>query len=428
MNKIVTRSDILTLVCIASLVYLVCASYYSQYAETSDLVDSVVRVATKNGSGSGAIIGDGSYVFTNYHVITSLPVEVWKAASFGVSEYQSFDTTELYKRLGMPIPKLPNVFFNNESSAVSVERVVWQNPAYDLAILKLSQNSGKPSLTLNINLDIQGEAVRAIGWPGVAMALCGKDSIQNCIHVTQGVVNGVATSASQRRGGKRLQDIRHDADIFAGNSGGPLVNQCGDVVGVNTFGLGGTFGALHSLELSRVLSNIGVWGNTTSKMCTAVRFSFIAPMYLACVLLLFFIFLILTKKLPVQVIYNTIAQSASHVKELLTPEPSLVLVGFDDKGKKLKLDLSKLKKESRFTVGRDKNLCAHAFEDLTLSRRHFRVTKLDRYVIEDLNSNNGTFINSKALKAYQAVKISNGDEIVAGNIVLKVYQSARSFV
>ena len=111
----------------------------------------------------------------------------------------------------------------------------------DLAVLKLTENhySGKP-MSINVskeNSDMRLTRVIASGYPGAVLHSMGEyekiffgdiSSLPKPV-LTTGVIS------SHNFNQNDIQIISHTADISPGNSGGPLTNMCGEVMGVNTF-------------------------------------------------------------------------------------------------------------------------------------------------------------------------------------------------
>lgn len=111
---------------------------------------------------------------------------------------------------------------NGETYDATVQHV---DPAADIATIKISPRNPLPTLPLGRSADVrQGEFVVAMGSPF---------ALRNTI--TSGIVSSV------QRGGKELglsnsnmDYIQTDAAIDFGNSGGPLINLDGEVIGINT--------------------------------------------------------------------------------------------------------------------------------------------------------------------------------------------------
>ncbi|MBK7029258.1 MAG: trypsin-like peptidase domain-containing protein [Bacteroidales bacterium] len=141
------------------------------------------------GSGSGFVISSDGFIITNHHVIeNALNIQV--AFSDGLEMNASLIGTD---------------------------------PSSDIAVLKVYDGDLKPLQFSDSDLLEPGQIAIAIGNPL---------GLQHT--VTAGVVS--ATGRSLRASNGRLIDdiIQTDAALNPGNSGGPLVNSDGKVIGVNT--------------------------------------------------------------------------------------------------------------------------------------------------------------------------------------------------
>ncbi|MDH3196714.1 MAG: trypsin-like peptidase domain-containing protein [Candidatus Krumholzibacteria bacterium] len=155
--------------------------------------------------GSGVIISEDGYIFTNYHVL------------------------ELAERISVTLA----------SGANYPAELVGASPDYDLALLKL-EGGDLPAAPLGDSDDLLvGEWAIAIGSPyGQYLA-----DVQPT--VTVGVISATHRDIRQSPDESRVFNdmIQTDAAINPGNSGGPLVNSHGEVVGINTAIIHGGTGA-----------------------------------------------------------------------------------------------------------------------------------------------------------------------------------------
>jgi len=118
---------------------------------------------------------------------------------------------------------LPIVVLQNDQEYES--RLLARDPDVDLALLSIDATHLTPLKPVSVSPRV-GEMVFAFGHPwGQRNA------------VTRGIVSALV-SAQNRRGDK-LPVIRSDAPLAPGNSGGPLVNASGEVVGINAMIIGG---------------------------------------------------------------------------------------------------------------------------------------------------------------------------------------------
>ena len=104
-------------------------------------------------------------------------------------------------------------------------RLIARDPNVDLALLSIDATNLTPLKPASISPRV-GEMVFAFGHPW------GQRNT-----VTRGIVSALVSA--QNRRGDRLPIVRSDAPLAPGNSGGPLVNARGEVVGINAMIIGG---------------------------------------------------------------------------------------------------------------------------------------------------------------------------------------------
>lgn len=165
---------------------------------TTDIVkqyDTFFGPQTQKGQsmGSGFIVDSNGYIVTNSHVI-------------GDGEYE-------------------NITVSLIDGTTEVGEVMWYDTSLDLAVVKINR-TGLPTVDLGDSDVLKvGEPVVAIGNP---MTL----DLERT--VTQGIVSGLDRSIQFEDGTVIEPLIQTDASINSGNSGGPLFNAEGEVVGINT--------------------------------------------------------------------------------------------------------------------------------------------------------------------------------------------------
>ena len=104
-------------------------------------------------------------------------------------------------------------------------RLIARDPDVDLALLSIDVSGLTPLMPASVSPRV-GEMVFAFGHPW------GQRNT-----VTRGIVSALVHAHNRR--GEKLPVVRSDTPLAPGNSGGPLVNAKGEVVGINAMIVGG---------------------------------------------------------------------------------------------------------------------------------------------------------------------------------------------
>jgi len=165
--------------------------------------DAVVTVTTPVGLGSGFIIHPSGYVITNDHVVAG-------ENKIAVTLFEREEGGEFVRT------QFENV------------RIIASSAEWDIALLKIEDVKGRAFKTVPLGntADLrQGQHVFAIGNP---------------LGLERSVSEGLVSIPSRLIDGRLF--IQTTAQISPGNSGGPLFNMRGQVVGINNMKVSG-FGA-----------------------------------------------------------------------------------------------------------------------------------------------------------------------------------------
>ena len=189
---------------------------------------SVVRVMVQVGSkaslGTGVIFTEDGYILTNYHVVEG-----------GSDCYIALDTGASY-----------------QASYVAGD------PVNDLAVLKVDARD-LPAAEFGDSEDLEvGDTVYAIGNP-LGYELWGT--------MTDGIVSAVDRNVTVD--GRTMTLIQTNAALNSGNSGGPLINEYGQVVGLNVIKMSSSYFSIEGLgfagpsaTMDRVVDDLLASGET----------------------------------------------------------------------------------------------------------------------------------------------------------------------
>lgn len=322
------------------------------------------------GTGTGFGVGrsgeDAQIFVTNNHVISD-------------NQYNPYDQVYIF---------VDNANLYDESSVVPC-RILYADPQVDLAIIQAEAPiPGVGTLPLRSAKEIKtGDDVYALGFPAIADELADSNHYTvDDITVTDGIV-----SRRLQIGG--VDYMAHTAKINHGNSGGPLIDTAGNVVGINTLGIADVENAdlrcyafdidyaidvLEQLELpyTKAAGNVG---GLSLAAAAAIGVGIAVVLVLAVVLLL-------RKKqsgkVPKVLIQAICGPLQGQSWELLTS----------------------------LSIGRNPGENIVLPPDTSgISRRHCLIARRgDQVTVTDLGSSYGTFLNGSRITANQPVAVPNG--------------------
>jgi serine protease Do len=196
----------------------------------------------KQNIGSGFVESADGLIITNRHVVSDISAKYKVLLNNG----QSYPVTNIYR-----------------------------DPVNDIAILKIPMTGLKP-LQLGDSSQLQlGQLVIAIGTP--------LGQLQNT--VTHGIISGLGrgiSAGSSILGSVEKLDniIQTDAPISPGNSGGPLFDGAGNVIGINTAIAQGGQNIGFAIPINTVRDSINSFRNTGSNFSQpylGIRYRMVVP-------------------------------------------------------------------------------------------------------------------------------------------------------
>jgi serine protease Do len=175
---------------------------YGPLNEGNDGETGVV-IGRQRATGSGVIVGADGYIVTNAHVVRG-----GQRVQVVLSDPAAREDAPM-RSVGRALGRVVEA------------KIVGTAPEVDLAVLKVDLEGLTPLPLADYRAVRQGQLVFAFGSP---------EGLRNT--VTMGVVSAVARQPDPDH---PMVYIQTDAPVNPGNSGGPLVNANGELVGINTF-------------------------------------------------------------------------------------------------------------------------------------------------------------------------------------------------
>ena len=407
------------------------------------LEKSIVRIVTQKntggGAGTGFVINELGHIATNVHVIAG----------------------------GNQIKAIPT-----NSNTVYDAEVIVMSHEIDLAIVR-APGINLPPVTFSLAPAEKGQKVWAIGYPGGA----DRNRPAHDPTVQDGVIGRIFSGAWNTQ---ELRIIQHNAPTNPGNSGGPLLDDCGRVIGVNTQAslvviaspdegitrvphAAGIYWSSHIEELAALLRDNSVSFQSRDDACLPAAgiggfeemeralLEETSEQFLVWGILLGSVALaalVLALRRPRQQIIHAADrisrrlrtresagaggnQSADQGERAGTggnqsadqrPDHGLMLAGFDDHGNPVRIALSPARfAEQRLglALGRHPELVDEVVEDEKVSKRHLRISAQEgQFYIEDLNSLNGTFLDQRKLQPFTLTPLGYGALVRLGDLEL----------
>ncbi len=377
---------------------------------------SVIRIITILGDKSGATgtafcINSDGYFLTNAHVVDGAK------SVFAVMSTNKYDVEV--------IKKLDDI---------------------DLAILRI-RNTGLDPLTFayksNINVT---DKVSSIGFPGAADKSDDIDELTT-VTINSGIIGKLTkiNLSIKNQNTARSPVVQHDAAVNHGNSGGPLVNECGQVVGVNVQkGLSlnrstaqivagdvvqGIFYAIDVDIAKRVLKESHIGFLETGSGCTLGgtsmsvndrKYFIIAGILLLLLAIWSIIFYTQEKKkknsaVDESALSRLISRKMGKHNHQETPQVNVNNTTVQLRPVAGNLPVFNIT-QIESTVGRSRSVSLH-LDDAQVSGKHLTLflNEQGSVMVKDLGSTNGTYIEGRKLKPNQAYILNRGERLVIGS-------------
>lgn len=229
-------------------------------ATTEDPADGILQVwleyVNDNGQktrlfGGTCFLINEEYVLSNYHIF-----DLDEPSGSGVTRREAIMQMMGLDKLTNSDPHLRIfVYANRDMSVEAAIHESVQSETMDFVALRLSEKiyDRAPLVIGNSNEVQQKDTVYALGFPS--------DSIENKEFNTKADVSfsqGIISKVTVR---EKADVFEHTAQLNSGNSGGPLLNEANEVIGINTFSYGNETGSkYYSVQIDAIRSALDTFG------------------------------------------------------------------------------------------------------------------------------------------------------------------------
>lgn len=414
------------------------ADEWSESDRAKSYTYRILSVDKRLGTGTGFLVNNKGHIVTNAHVADQDTKKVF-VIQLGESGVEVW-TAEHYS----------------------------SDSFHDLSIFTVEGLIGKPHCQFREKDISETQKVYAVGYPGLAdedeevrsfyQALAAKikkdpdanyyklprsSSFLNFANptITTGSIQSIRQTpwgVNSKLGGSSLPNkkcIQHNAEISGGNSGGPLVGDDGQVVGVNTKGkwetrgLGKIRSSLHFDEIVHYLDQNSIPYNTGSGFSLGF-FSWVE--WLAVVLILgavgVLVWILLGSKKEEAIAGGGSAPVPVPTRDGGRGNVRCRLSGKDSEGSEVTLEITgqHLAQAQGCVIGRGSDAVLRIFDN-TISRKHIKIKQGSNgrsLYVSDAGSSNGTYYNGKKLEPKTGATLAIGGVIKLGEITLKIIHLA----
>ena len=365
--------------------------------------------------------------------------------------------------------------------------MLWFSRHYDIAVLEVP-GLDRPTIPISDVEPGKGDKVWALGYPGLAelhkkmeilaalealkldpksvafkveraKLMVSKFNLESSL--TEGIIERIVVSSWNGKA-PEFSILQHRADIAHGSSGGPLINACGEVVGVNTQGVAARQGItgtdyFYSSHAALLVEGLREAGDVRGKAIAfkPVTTPCVPPalgpvggidtVWLAAAVVLsalLAVFALLRR--PRQIVVREIREISKRVlsrpvePNRISPSPrpqpppppgpktgpGWTLSGIDSQGLPVRIGIDEAAlagSHGNLVIGRTPVLCDHVIDDATTSQRHTRLT-LDggQVIVEDLDATNPTQVDGRPLTPFTPRPIAAGSTVTVGNVRLEL--------